>query len=155
MIVDQLANYKAYNPSPAWEKAFAFLSKLDESSPEGAFEIQGKDIFCRVMSYETCVPWECVLESHRRYVDIQAVLDGAESIDWYPTKILTIKDPYDNEKDVEFYNRMTDSWGRIDLSPGVFAVFFPQDAHMPKLMVGEFSKTIKKAVIKIRADLLK
>jgi biofilm protein TabA len=155
MIVDRLNNFKLYNSSVAWKKAFDFLAGLNENSPEGKFEIQGQDIFCSISRYETLVPWECALEAHRKYVDIQIVLDGAESIDWYPINVLTIKDPYDNEKDVEFYNRMQDSWSRIDLCPGIFAVFFPSDAHMPRLMIGEFPKTIKKAVIKIRADLLK
>ncbi|MCA9431493.1 MAG: YhcH/YjgK/YiaL family protein [Candidatus Omnitrophica bacterium] len=154
MIVDRIENWTRYSKSPAWEKAFLFLEKLDKGSEEGETLLEPDgSLLARVMSYPTRKEEEAVLEAHRRYIDIQMAIDSSEAIGWYPTGDLETKDPYDSEKDVEFFNPPSKEVGRIDVHPGTFVVLFPEDAHMPQLMTGSEPETVKKVVIKMRVDL--
>ncbi len=154
MIIDRLQNWHMYELGSAWRAAFEFLETLTEETADGRYELRGDEIFAIVMSYETRGADEAILEAHRRYVDIQTVLDGREGFAWFPVPSLTVDQPYDAEKDVEFYSRLEAAPARVDISPTLFVALFPEDAHMPTLMVGDQRKTIKKVVVKIRADLL-
>lgn len=154
MIVDRLENWEVYPYGAAWAKAFMFLGSLNPDTAEGRHEIQGDDIFALVMSYETRTPSNAVLEAHRKYVDIQTVLRGSEGCEWFPIRGLVPDTRYDEAKDAEFFNRPSPGPVRIDIVSGVFVTFFPEDAHMPALIVGENREQIKKVVVKIKADLL-
>jgi len=54
---------------------------------------------------------------------------------------------------VLFYHSPEDEGARLTLSPGFFAVFFPQDAHMTQLM-DRRPAAIKKLVMKISVRLV-
>ena len=41
-------------------------------------------------------------EVHRKYVDVQILIDGAEDIVWAPIESLTVSQPYQAEADIEF-----------------------------------------------------
>ncbi|OPZ11158.1 MAG: hypothetical protein BWZ10_02238 [candidate division BRC1 bacterium ADurb.BinA364] len=162
MIADLTQNWKRIaagllsQPSgqaEAWAEAFAFLQSLGGNAPEGVTAIRGRDIYARVLSYPTIEREAGKFESHIDYVDIQAPLIGAEAIEWNPIRALEVKSAYDQENDVVFYVTPERSFGRVFLMPGMFAVLFPDDAHMPQLRVpGEDS--VKKVVIKIRHALV-
>ena len=154
MIIDRWKNWQIYHFGPAWRTAFEFLDKLTADTADGRYELQGDDIFAIVMSYETRGAEEAILEAHRRYVDIQTVLHGKEGFEWFPVPSLAVAQPYDAEKDVEFYHRQEPGPGRLDIGPGLFVALFPEDAHMATLMVGNRCESIKKVVVKVRADLL-
>jgi YhcH/YjgK/YiaL family protein len=130
------------------------MQSLNADSEERRYEIQGDEIFANVESYETRMPEEAVLETHRKYVDIQAVLKGGERLECFARDGLEIERPYDEFKDAEFYKRTTPGPTRVDLTPGSFITFFPHDAHMPGLVIGQESKVVKKVVIKIGVELL-
>ena len=153
MIVGRIANWRQHLPENPWAKAFDFLSKLGPDSPDGETLIDGKDILARVMSYETKTHDQAVLESHRHYIDIQMTLSGSEGIEWIPAEGLRVKDPYDDAKDVTFYHAGGAAPARVDVHPGTFVVLYPEDAHMPQLIVGPEPKRIKKVVIKLSRSL--
>ena len=153
MIIDRLDNWDSYFVGDAGNKVLEFLMSLTPDTDEGEYHLQGDEIFARVMSYETRHPEAAVLEAHRKYVDIQTVLDGAEGFEWFPTDGLSADIPYDESKDAEFYKRPHSGPARVDLCPGIFVVFFPQDAHMPSLVVGDAVKLIKKVVVKVNIEL--
>ncbi|MDD5746818.1 MAG: YhcH/YjgK/YiaL family protein [Candidatus Omnitrophica bacterium] len=154
MIVDTIENWKAYRYGTAWNKAFQFLESLSPEVEDGEYPIQGKSIFARVDTYETRTPEQAGLEAHRAYVDIQAVLDGQEAMEWFPHEQVVTKIPYDPSKDAEFFIRRTPGPGRLIVTPGIFVVFFPQDAHMPSLIAGDAPESVKKVVVKIAKDIL-
>lgn len=155
MIVDCLKNWDSYFSGEDWKCAFEFLMSLGPDSEEKEYPLKGKDIFARIMSYETRLPAAAMLEAHRKYVDIQTVLVAAEAIEWFPVDTLEVKMPYDTAKDVEFYNRPRQGPGRIDIHPGTFVIFFPKDAHMPQLVAGTTPELVKKVVVKINVELVK
>ncbi len=154
MIIDTLENWQHYHYGAGWGHAFEFLQSLTANSEERRYDIQGDEIYAQVMSYETRAPQTAVLETHRKYVDIQAVLNGGERIECFAREGLEIDQPYNEAKDAEFYRRISPGPTRVDLFPGSFITFFPHDAHMPGLIIGEESEMVKKVVIKIRVELL-
>ena len=154
MIIDRLENACAYPFGSDWTATIAFLRSLSPDTAAGEYPLKGTDIFARVMDYETRDPAAAILEAHRDYADIQAVLFGREGIEWFPADTLTVKDPYDAVKDAEFYVRPRPGPARVDLIPGLFVLLFPQDAHMASLMCDDAPERIRKVVVKIRTSLL-
>jgi biofilm protein TabA len=154
VIVDKVERWGQYHLGEAWECAFGFLASLSPDTEEKKYILQGDDIYAQVMSYETKATEAALLETHRKYVDIQAVLVGGEDMEWFPREGLAVDVPYDESKDAEFYKRTSSGLARVSVNPGTFVVFYPQDAHMPSLMVNGVSQLVKKVVIKIRAELL-
>lgn len=152
MIFDHLNNAALYPLGPRFEQAFAYLRTLDASSPVGDFPLDGDRVYVRVMSYETKAPEAGIIESHRRYADIQICLEGGEGIDLFDTDRLDIREAYSTEKDVTFYRLDTaQQIGRVDLLPGYFTILLPRDAHRPQMAVGS-PRLIKKAVAKVALD---
>ena len=150
MILDTLDNAKAYPLGSAWTEAMAFLSALGPDTEEGEYPIRGKDVFARVMRYETRAEKDAVLETHREYVDIQTVLEGREDMVWHPAETLEAETAYDPEKDAQFYRHPNVAPAQFTITPGTFAVFFPWDGHMPSLRVDGQPEWVKKVVVKIR-----
>ena len=107
-----------------------------------------------IVRQETRLAQEAVVEEHRQYVDVQAMLLGEEIIDWFPTDSLTVDTPYDESKDDELYKRPHPGSVPVSLRPGDFVVLFPQDAHMPCLRIGDTPEPVTKVVVKIKAELL-
>ncbi len=154
MIVGEFAHWRQRLAGPAWETAFSYLTSLDARAPEADTALDGDAIFGRVMAYRTRTPEEGLLESHRRYVDVQTTLEGAEGIEWFPRESLHVKLPYDDARDVELYHRPGAPPARVDVHPGTFCVLFPEDAHLAQQIVGNTPRHIRKAVVKIRVDLI-
>ena len=154
MIVDRLQNYKIYPFGKAWQLAFNFLISLNQDAEEKRHPLQGDDIFALVMSYETRLSETTAIETHRKYLDIQAVITGEEGIGWCQSDELKIDKPYDISKDVEFYKHPEKEMQRVNLFPGNFVALFPHDAHMPALMTKNVPEFIKKVVVKVNVKLL-
>ena len=135
----------------AMQKAFAWL-KANYSAPDlpARVEIDGSDVYALVQAYQTepaGVQVEC--EAHRKYADIQFICSGVEMMGWAPLD--AIRDPggYNPDKDV-----MKGGVPAAELTPvlvraGYAAIFYPEDAHAPKLAAGSPS-AVRKIVIKVR-----
>jgi len=151
MIYDHIDNIGLYRFGAAAMKAFEFLKTLTPDTSEETFELDGRDVYVMVQSYETEAEPSPILEAHRKYIDIQYCIANAEYIAVAPLDESTIKTPYDGEKDVAFYlaqKMMT----LCAMTPGRFVLLFPTDEHFAK-MAAEAPCRIKKAVVKLRADL--
>lgn len=155
MLFDRLDNWRAYPFGSAWEDACEFLMSLPLDCPEGETLLRGRDLYVRVMSYQPCPRRDAALEAHREYVDIHCVLAGVERVEWYPADTLEIKVPYDPARDAEFYASLALAPVRADLRYDRFAVFFPGDAHRTQICTTRTPGVVKKAVVKLRAQLIK
>ena len=62
-------------------KAIVYARDFDRSLPDGEHEVEGRNIFAKVASYETSLAEERKFESHRYYVDVQVILEGAKCMD--------------------------------------------------------------------------
>ncbi|MFA5233608.1 MAG: YhcH/YjgK/YiaL family protein [Sulfurimonas sp.] len=90
---------------------------------------------------------ECFFESHRKYIDVQFILEGEEIIEVSNTNLLAVALAYNEELDFIKYE---DKKGisSIVLKAGDVAIFYPQDAHMPCIKVKKSVKVVK-AVVKV------
>ena len=149
MIVDLLANSHLYvGLNPRIDRAFAYLRATDLAALEpGDYEIDGKDIYAKVLTYDTRVPENGVWEAHRRYLDLQVMVEGAERICYAPLSRLT-PGAYDEAKD---FWRLSGAGDSVTLPGGSFMLLWPTDGHMPCLAVDK-PEPIKKVVIKIAVD---
>jgi biofilm protein TabA len=146
MILDTLALADRYLVlHPLFARAFDFLRSTNLGALEpGMHEIQGKQLFAIVEACTGRTRAEAKLECHRRYIDIQLVLEGVDEMGWKP--LAECADPvteYDAARDIRFFNDAPASW--IATPPGSFCLFFPDDAHAPLVSAG----LIRKVVVKI------
>jgi biofilm protein TabA len=149
--VDYPQTYEPLLTHPIWKQALDWIA-ANKEKPDGEYEIVGRDIYASVQTIKALPREEAVLEAHRQYIDLHHCISGGETIAWAPVGTLTPKTTFDTEKDFGLYEMLSTA-SNLQLTPGVFAVFFPKDAHMPKIFNGEHKLT-KKIVVKIRAHLL-
>jgi YhcH/YjgK/YiaL family protein len=154
LIFDSLPNADAYFAGGWWRETLAYIRAATPSLPDGVHPVRGDAIVARVHSGHTRPASEAVLESHRTYVDVHVVLDGRETIVVWPAAGLRVRTPYNEAQDVIFYDHPPDEGMRVNLAPGSFAVFLPQDAHMTQLME-QRPAAIRKLVMKIAVELVR
>ena len=152
MILDSLENLKLYLPKGCSEEVVQFAGSVSPDMTDGESVILEDVVFSRIMTLLTVDRKQGVLESHRSFVDIQIVLAGQEIIEVWPTTELKEKLPYNRDKDVVLYQIPDLSFLRLVLQPGYFAVFFPQDAHMPQIAIAE-ETSLRKLVVKVSVTL--
>jgi YhcH/YjgK/YiaL family protein len=131
-----------------WDKAFAFLRDQDLKTIEkGRYPIDGENVFAIVTEDPSKNFDKTNWESHRKYIDLQSVIEGEEKIGVYPVSKAKVTKEYDETKDVANYS----ADGKLySAKPGTFFLFFPSDAHRPNITPGG-NLVVKKIVIKIKA----
>jgi YhcH/YjgK/YiaL family protein len=135
------------------KEIFAFAEKLNPDIAVGRHDLRGKDIYVSVMEYKTKKFADCALEAHKEYIDIQILLSGRELAMTSDVEKLEIEKKYDTENDVVFFKKPVSFVAYFKLHPGIFAVFFPEDAHMTQIIPSGCPESVKKAVIKVRSSL--
>ena len=147
MIIDHLKNMVRYQVlGPRISTAFTYLQSTDLSQLEvGEYCIKGRDIFAIVNDYALKPETEGRLEAHRDYIDIQFLAKGGESIGYAPFAGQQMISDYNADGDYAFY---AGSSSLIRLEQGMFAMFFPEELHMPG--IGDPEARVRKVVVKIR-----
>ena len=139
----QTARYAALHP--LFPHAFDYIRNTDlPSLAPGRHAIVGDDLFVIIEHATGRTRADAQLECHRRYIDIQLVLDGVDEMGW--KALADCRDPvgdYSMEKDIRFFRDAPATW--IATPPEHFCIFFPEDAHAPLVSIG----AIRKAVFKI------
>jgi len=148
MIIDKIENAHLYkNISERINKSFEYIRTTDlKNLPAGRYPIDGENIFALVSEYKTKSEQEGKLEAHKKYIDVQYVISGEELMGYAPLGGQKVLDPYKEENDIVFY---TGDKSFTKVSEGMFAIFFPEDVHMPGISTGKISD-VKKLVIKVR-----
>ena len=146
MIYDHLTNLNTYKAlSNDIYVGLTYLKQLNSDIEVGVYQITPR-VKTIVSEYETKVKNEVGFEAHRKNIDIQYLLKGEERIACMPIEKLTMTDPYSVEKDAAFYAAEGVAAQTMTIGGGYFAIFFPQDGHMPQLCVDE-PKMVKKVVV--------
>lgn len=141
---------KIYLPSPI-VRGLTFLAETDLSSqPMGRMDIDGDDLFAIFSRSQTAPVADGLWEAHRRYADIQYVIEGDELIGWAPDD--GSKDCLSREGEDCFFFPVPPSPCWVHMSPGSYAVFFPSDLHCPLRTWGDPS-LVRKVVIKVALSL--
>ena len=148
--IENLDRETAYLPAEI-VRGLRFLADTDIAAlPVGEVEIEGRKIFAIVQDYATLPKDACKPEAHVRYIDIQYIASGCETI--YATALpagLTPSEDLLADKDVAFFTDVPPETG-LTLNAGSYAIFFPWDIHRPKCVAGAVSQ-VRKVVVKILA----
>lgn len=146
MILDTLENYQRYVAlNERIAKGFDYLRQTDLANlAVGKHEIEGESLFAIVQEYTTKVLDDCVLEGHKRYIDIQYIVLGEEFMGISNQTDLPIIE--ENESlDYTFYDGDVSF---VLVQKGMFAVFFPGDLHQTCIQTHAMAD-VKKVVIKV------
>ncbi len=130
-------------------EAISYISKLNHKVlKEGKYEVSD-DFYYIVKKLETHSREQNIFESHRQYIDIQWVIEGLMAIETADISTLIIEKEYDSEKDVSLWLKQENLMHTI-LSPGSYAVLYPNNAHISAIAVNNQPHKIKLLVGKIR-----
>ena len=145
--IDDARNYSGLGEVFAWAVRQLARADLKELSPGTTELIPGKAWFS-IDEPETKPLERTLFEAHREFVDVQMTIAGDELIGCAPLGRVTPLGEYDEKRDIQFFKG---EGLTLDCTGGMFAVFFPEDAHAPCLPADAPSRVLK-AVVKVALD---
>lgn len=125
---------------------------IAQQQPLGKYPLSNPDVFVILMEVSTEERNKRRSEIHKKYADVQIMLDGVESLGYSyeldaKTTALT-----ELENDVTFFDHV-DNEQFVTINNGDFVIFYPNELHRPLCSVNG-DKMVRKAVIKIPRELL-
>lgn len=151
MIIDRLEHAGLYCAlHPRFSAAFHYLQSTDLANiAPGKYAIDGDALFAIVQEYDTMDSASEQMEAHKKYIDIQYMISGAELVGHALLNAHTVAKEYDAENDFMLCADAPSFFTRMDA--GTFMVFFPTDLHMPCIKDGNSAK-VKKVVVKVAVN---
>ncbi|MBQ3085747.1 MAG: YhcH/YjgK/YiaL family protein [Clostridia bacterium] len=150
MIIDNIKNCeKYYSLHPSFAAAFEQLKKMTAESEPGRYTVDGDSVFVNMAAYTTKTHDACKYENHKKYVDIQYVLSGAERIDLIDADKLTVTEDKYADGDIAFF-ALSPAQTSVTLQAGDFVLIFPDEAHSPCMADNNVPSAVAKAVAKVR-----
>lgn len=144
MIFDRVENAEVYlGVDSRIARGLELLKQDFSQTPVGRYEVDD-GMFYMIQEYETKP--DNLAEAHRKYVDIQCMLSGAEII-----AVQNVNESVEAEahpdRDLWLYERK--GGNEITVTAGTFMVVWPQDAHAAAIAVNAPEK-VRKVVVKIK-----
>ena len=150
MIYDKIDNLETYaGISDDIRLGLEWLRDVNSEIEKGVYELSPR-IKAIVSEYTTKEVNENGYEAHHLYVDIQYLLKGCEKICYLPLEYLKEIKTYCKDIDAAFFEQADMRPQEMQMGNRFFAVFFPQDAHMPGLNNKSLPAQVKKVVLKIK-----
>lgn len=147
MVYDKIDNIETYKGlSEDIYEGLKFLKNVTPELANGVHEINPR-VKAIVSEYETKAVNENGYEAHKKFIDIQYMLKGAEKNCCLPVEKLKETKAYNEEIDAAFYEAEIQTQ-ELMLGDGFFAIYWPQDGHMPCLVV-DVPHKVKKVVLKV------
>ena len=159
MVVDHIRNAGLYRGlGPGIGAALEYLARTDFGKVEIGRHDLPDGLYAMVQEYETKPREEKRWEAHRKYIDVQFVAAGSELMGYADIASLEAVGEYDGSEDVQFFSGIGDF---LRLTPGVFAILYPHDAHMPGVTpspggegwgegaTSSDASTVRKVVVKV------
>lgn len=149
--IDYPGTHESFLNHQVWDKVIEWLKTAAPTKQDGEYEIQGRDMYAVISTVDTLPREQAVFEAHKQYIDVHYCISENEIIEWAPMQ--TLNNPFEenHEKDYALFNTPENA-SEITMIPGIFVIFFPEDAHMPKIKAT--SSSVKKVVIKIHTSLI-
>ena len=153
MIIGDIHHPECAGLSPVLLEAVRLAVKAQPQQCEpGRYDLQGDDIYMNVMRFTTQPAESKKAELHEKFIDIQILLQGEETIHCGVADSARECDVWHKEEDYQLCAAIADQQ-QVTLKPGMFAIFFPGEPHKPGVQAAA-SMEIKKAVIKVNRALL-
>ena len=150
MILDTLHNAERYNAlHPLFSQVFAYIRNTPlQLLADGRHAVLGEDIFAIVQRVAGRTRDVAQLECHRKYIDIQLVLEGVDEMGWKP--LANCHQPVSNysaDADIQFFHDAPNAW--IATPEDSFCIFFPEDAHAPLIAQQHIHKIVFKVAVNV------
>lgn len=147
MIYDNIQHLAAYRTLlPGMAAAEKFLAETDLSTlAPGKYELED-GVFVNVNVYTPAETGKW--EAHRQYADLQYVISGTENMSIACLCNADGADAYDPTNDLQFFSDVKKSV-TLPFTAGDFAIFLPNDIHMPGLRAPETNGNVVKLVFKL------
>ena len=149
MVIDAISRVEKYAKlHPLFPQVFEYIHNTElRELASGKHTILGDDVFVLIQRGVGQTKAEAKLECHRKYIDIQLVLDGTDEMGWKPlADCQQAIDSFNIANDVQFFKDAPLNW--LTTTANQFCIFFPEDAHSG--MVSEHH--LHKAVFKIAVN---
>ncbi len=151
MIYDRFENLHLYcRPGERLHHALVYARDVARTISDGRIDIDGDRLYASVATYETGPPEERRFEAHKKYMDVQVLLDGEEVIDVSLECDLSAVEAYDETRDVMFL-APPQQVASLPMRTGFFAVFYPHDIHRPGCRQRE-KRRVRKIVMKVAVE---
>jgi len=118
------------------------------TTPDDVFQIDGTHVYGLVKKSTYTKPPE-TWEAHRKYCDIQLVIEGREVFGYCPHAMVDEDSAYNEEEDAALFTGLEGI--NIELAPHQFVIFMPHEFHLPG-GIGRDSGSCKKLILKVEAD---
>lgn len=135
--IEHIGQHEAAHP--LFKTAFAYLKNY-QGAEVGKYPL-AQGVFALVQRYAAKQEPFCRWEAHKKYIDIQYIVSGRETICTAYENEITLTVPYNEEKDISFYEG---EGARQQLKEGEFLILFPWDAHKPSIGEGNVEKIVLK-----------
>ena len=126
------------------------IESLNKDVECGKHVIDGEELFANIFTYTTRTEGE--YEAHRDYVDIQLLLVGEEDI--YVDSAIGAVVTQEYTPDCELYKYVPATASKVNIRVGNFAVFMPNELHMPNMQSVNGPSDNMKVVVKVHKSLL-
>lgn len=145
MILCPYKELKRYEASiPGLAEAMELIQNLKSFEPATYPLSDGNRI---MIQQGVTKPVETALaEAHRKYLDVQYVVEGSEVVGWAPLEEMTPAGEFNDEKDVGKY---TGTFQFVNIPAGTCYVVYPEDGHMPCVHL-ENPTNYTKIVVKLK-----
>ncbi|MCK3654377.1 hypothetical protein A4G19_00915 [Pasteurellaceae bacterium Macca] len=140
--------------SPVFARLCQKLKALDLVNLPLGWQDLEEGVRMNVMEFETTLSEGKKAELHRKFVDIQLLISGQESIDYgLAQPNLALFDEYREEDDYQLTPEIEHK-NSVILQPNMFAIFLPYEPHTPGNAVNNQPQMLKKLVVKVPVELL-
>ncbi len=130
-----------------WEKIFKFLKENNLATmPVGKYSIDGDRCFASITDAKTKSPDIVQIEAHKKYIDFQYIVTGAERMGLISTSDAKEINTYNPKKDVINYSG--DRIKYYTMTGNTFFLLFPGELHKASVWVDK-EATVRKVVVKI------
>lgn len=143
MLIEMVSRMGRYTEQIAHLEAGLACLEQHRCDAPGRFEFTGG--FVLIQKGVTHSAAEGDYEAHRNYLDVQVLLEGAETVVWASAGTLKQTEEYDAAKDKGMY---TGEGSLVEIRPGMCYLCWPDDAHKACCHISH-STPYRKAVIKL------
>lgn len=149
--LSELSNYQ-HLPTKLLSVIEQVKQRIYDSVENGRYSIEGDDVFFFVVDDNTQLLSDRRSECHRKYVDVQILLEGEERYGYSLQPFQSIAEDLLDAKDIAFSEDLVDEQF-ADLAQHDFIIFNVTQPHRP-LVAMDQPMPVRKAIIKVANDWL-
>jgi biofilm protein TabA len=148
MVIDAISRIEKYAKlHPLFPKVFEYIRNTElRELASGKHAILGDDVFVLIQRRVGQTKSNSKLECHRKYIDIQLVLEGTDEMGWKPlADCQQAIDSFNPASDVQFFEDIALNW--FTTPANNFCIFFPEDANSGMVSGHHLHKAVFKIAV--------